>query len=192
MKKAFTLIELMISVVLLSLIVTFLYHALAQLQNSNAQFIKSTQNNTMTENSVKLLYNDFFNAISIQWLEKNSDKDVLILQTSNSLHNMTFPYVIYRIYKDEQTLRRIESPVEKVDYVQKRFRFNAMIKDVKTFRVYEQKGHYLIYLKADGMREIVLDIVPPALLAQNKGENQTPDTNTTQGENNATQTGGFQ
>jgi len=163
MRKAFTLIELMISIILLSLIMSFLYQSVAQLQQSNQQFLKKTNSMQKREDILKLLYNDFINASSVQWYDRTGDKDTIVMQSSNSLHDMTQPYLVYRIYKDENTLRRVESPVEKVDLVNKVFRFDDIVTEVKMFKVYENKGHYLVYMNVEGMDDIYLDLVPPSL-----------------------------
>lgn len=174
MKKAFTLVELMISIVLLSIIVTFLYQTVAQLQTSNLQFLKKTDGLQKREQVLKLIYNDFINASSIQWYDKGEAKDVILLQTNNSFHNMSQPYVLYKVYKEESILKRVESPVEKIDFLNNIFKFNDIIENVKLFKVYEQKGHYLIYIKANGLEDIYLDILPPAFLSE-----KSMDTNST-------------
>jgi len=189
-KKAFTLIELMISVLLLSLIVTFLYQSVAQLQTSNLQFLEKTNRLQKREALVKLLYNDFINASSVQWFDKKDKSDAMIIQTSNSFHNMSQPFVLYKVYKDENSLKRIESPIEKIDFVNNIFKYNELINEVTLFKVYENKGHYLVYLKAKGIEDIYLDILPPSFLSEKKSKSAgSPppsgggDDNTTQGTN---------
>ncbi len=182
MRKAFTLVELMISIILLSLIVSFLYQSVAQLQSSNQQFIKHTDSIQKREEVLKLLYNDFINANTIDWSEKERDLDVIAMQSSHTLHAMTQPYLTYKVYRDENTLRRIESPLEKLDVINNLFRFDEIIKDVKLFKVYEQKGHYLIYLQTEGMDDIYLDIIPPALKTAKTAEH---DSNTSQDRNSS-------
>ena len=197
MKKAFTLIELMISVLLLSLIVTFLYQSVAQLQTSNLQFLKKTDKLQKREALVKLLYNDFINASSVQWFDKNSKSDAILIQTSNSFHDMSKPFVLYKVYKEENSLKRIESPIEKIDYINNVFKYNELITDVTLFKVYGNKGHYLIYLKAKGIEDIYFDILPPSFLSQavQKPTTGTPppgtgtNTNTGSGTNTNTNTG---
>lgn len=185
MKKAFTLIELMISILLLALIVTFLYQSVAQLQRSNQQFLKKSEENSAREALLKLLYNDFINAISVEKQNESPHFDVISLQTQNSLHNMSQPYVSYRVYHDE-VLRRVESPTEKIDFINMHFRFNDMIKGVKELRLYESKGHHLLYLKAEGIDDIYLDLLPPTFLSQKQEKKDTrsvnDDTNVSQGQ----------
>ena len=166
MRKAFTLIELMISVLLLSLIVTFLYQSVAQLQTSNMQFLTKTNKLQKREALIKILYNDFINASSIQKFDENSKSDAMIIQTSNSFYDMSMPYVLYKVYTEEMNLKRVESPVEKIDFINNVFKYNDLITGVTLFKVYENKGHYLIYVKAEGIEDIYLDILPPSFLSE--------------------------
>ena len=181
MKKAFTLIELMISIILLSIIVTFLYQSVAQLQTSNLQFLEKTDGLQKREQVLNLIYNDFINASSIQWYDKGRNKDIILLQTNNSFHNMSQPFVRYKVYKEDSILKRIESPIEKIDFLNNIFKFNDIIENVKLFKVYEQKGHYLIYIRAEGLEDIYLDILPPAFLSE-KSTAKSTDTNSTKSE----------
>lgn len=185
MKKAFTLIELMISIILLSLIVSFLYQSVAQLQSSNQQFLQKTNAIQKREEVLKLLYNDFINASSVEWSNKEKNLDAIVMQSNNSLHAMTQPYLKYKVYRDDNTLRRVENPSETLDAENKVFRFNEIVKEVSFFKVYAQKGHYLVYLKAKDMDDIYLDIVPPALSVKKvKPAGGTPNS----GPNNNTKT----
>lgn len=183
MKRAFTLIELMISIILLSIIVTFLYQAVAQLQRSNQQLLERTDAVDRRENVLRLLYNDFINARSLSWREKLMDTDKIMLQTSHSLHNMSQPFVHYRLYPDNKSLRRIESPEQNLEYEQKRFRFDTVLEGVEVFKVYENRGHCFIHLKSEGMEAIYLNILPPAMVFKSA---QIKDSNTSLDENAST------
>ncbi|MBE0499618.1 MAG: prepilin-type N-terminal cleavage/methylation domain-containing protein [Campylobacterales bacterium] len=183
MKKAFTLIELMISIILLSIIVTFLYQAVAQLQHSNQRLLARTDEVDRRENILKLLYNDFINARSLSWREKRTQTDRIVLQTSNSLHDMSEPYVHYRVYRDEKSLRRIESPAEELNYERSVFRFDTVLQGVESFKVYESRGHCFIYLKSEGMEEIYLDILPPSMAFKSQADaNKSAESNTSNSE----------
>jgi prepilin-type N-terminal cleavage/methylation domain-containing protein len=187
MRRAFTLIELMISVVLLSIIVTFLYESVAQLQNSNQQLIKNTDKTVERETLLKVLYNDFINLSALKIEDKSEKTDVLVLQTSNSFYAMSRPYVRYAVGKDG-VLRRIESISDKLDFENNFFRFDSIAKDVQMLKVYENKGHYFIYVKSANMEDIYLDMVPPAFGAtkenteNNNTENNTENTENEEGE----------
>jgi prepilin-type N-terminal cleavage/methylation domain-containing protein len=184
MKNAFTLIELMISIILLSIIVTFLYQAVAQLQHSNQRLLVRADEVDRREDLLKLLYNDFINARSLTWREKLTQTDKIVLKTSHSLYDMSEPYVHYRVYPDEKSLRRIESPAEELDSERSVFRFDTVVQGVESFKVYENQGHCFIYLKSEGMEAINLDILPPSMgfKSQTKADtNSSAESNTSNG-----------
>jgi len=175
MRRAFTLIELMISVILLSIIVTFLYQSVAQLQNSNQQLMKNTQKTVARENLLNILYMDFINLSSLNIVDKVEKTDVFVLQTSNSFYAMSQPFVRY-VVGDDEVLRRIESVRDTLDFENSFFRFDRIANDVRMLKVYESDGHYFIYIKSDSMEDIYLDIVPPALGSSGKSkENNSTD-----------------
>ena len=185
MRRAFTLIELMISVVLLSIIVTFLYQSIAQLQNSNMQLLNNTNKNIKRENLLKVLYNDFINAQSFKLIEKDNDMDGFVLQSSNSFYEMSMPFVRYQV--SDGLLRRIESPVVELNFDNNFFRFDTLMDELQSLKVYEKEGHYLIYVKSEGMEDIYLDIVAPALGKNAQGEDNNTS-NSSSNENNSSST----
>lgn len=182
MKKAFTLVELMISIILLSIIVTFLYQAVAQLQHSNQRLLVRADEVDRREDVLKILYNDFINASSLSWRDKLTQTDKIVLKTSNSFYDMSMPYVHYRVSPDEKSLRRIESPTEALDTERNIFRFDTVLQGVESFKVYESRGHCFIYLKSEGMDEIYLDILPPSMGFKSQADvNSSAESNTSNG-----------
>jgi len=109
MRRAFTLIEMMISVAIFSLIMLFLYESYTALNRSNVVYEKKAQN--LAEQTVRksVLFLDFFlaEAGSIQILNQEKNEDVVFLQSSNSLHRRIYPYIAYVV--KEKKLYRLES-----------------------------------------------------------------------------------
>jgi len=182
MRRAFSLIELMISVILLSIIVTFLYQAVAQLQNSNVKLIKSTDKTLVRENLLKMMYNDFFNATSVKKLKEIDKTDLILMQSSNSFYGMSMPYVHYQV--NDGVLRRIESTTQNLDFENHFFYFDTLAQEVKMFKVYMKEGHVFVYFKAEDMDEIFLDLVLPALGSKRQETNSTQSQENKEGEGN--------
>jgi len=107
--RAFTLLELMISISILALIMLFLYQSLAQLQKSNRFFGEKMQKVTQKEKIKKLFFLDFSLMLAKTLKVENVDKkeDRLFFQTTNSLHQRFNPYITY--IKTDKHLFRIES-----------------------------------------------------------------------------------
>jgi len=111
LKPAFTLIEVIVSIVLLALMITYLYNALGVLQNSNSSLLSKGKQLDTRDFLFGLLYKDLFEASSTTITSTQSkDFDILKLKTTNSLHDMTTPNIIYIVVKEDKKLIRIESP----------------------------------------------------------------------------------
>lgn len=169
MRKAFTLIELLISIVILSILMLFLYKSYAALNKSNQIFEEELKSVTKIELLKKVIYLDLSlavqsdtNGTAIQILNQDRDEDVLFLQTFNSIHDRVNPYVAYIV--KEKKLYRLESL--------KRFREYPLgadsefvvdeLGEINSFRVYKSKDStqelYLVHLSFKEESEILLKI----------------------------------
>ncbi len=161
-KSAFTLIELLISIVILSILMLFLYKSYANLNRSNLVLKEQTDKIAKIEELKKTLNLDFTSALSVTILKQDPKKDIVFLQTKNSVHNRINPYVGY-IFKDKM-LYRIESLkalkeyplVADSDFVADR------LGKVKIFRVYKardaKKNLYLVHILFEDDVEILLKV----------------------------------
>ena len=164
MRKAFTLIELLISIMILTILMLFLYKSYAGLNRSNqilAQEIEKLQTVQLVK---KAFYMDFTLALnsSIVILKQNTKEDVVYLQTSSSLHKRINPYVAY-VVKDK-ILYRLESLHRFKEYpMGADADFEAdKIGKVKIFRVYASndgsKSLYLFHVIFEDKEEILLKV----------------------------------
>lgn len=169
MRKAFTLIELMISIVILSILMLFLYKSYAGLNKSNKIFQEEVQKISKIKLLKKTIYLDYSLAINsdsngsiVQILNQDRNEDAVFMQTSHSVHNRVNPYVAYVV--KENKLYRLESL--------KKFKEYPLSSDsefvvdelgaVKSFRVYKSKKAnkelYLVHVKFKEENEILLKI----------------------------------
>lgn len=139
MRKAFTLIEMMISVVILSIIMLFLYQAYASLNKSNSFY--EVKSDAIKDEQLKkrIIYMDFALAQlgSISILNQDKQIDVVFLQSSHSLHRKHNPYIAY-VTKDNK-LYRLESMEKFSEYplsLDDQFVADYM-GEVEGFRVYQ-------------------------------------------------------
>ncbi len=153
-RGAFTLIEMMIAITIFALIVVFLYKSYDSLKRSNEKYTKITNQMQRNWRIKKMFFLDFSLIIKsdISVLNQEKNEDVVILQTSNSIHNRTNPYVAY-VVKDG-VLYRLES-LQKLTYP-----FGAdvvgdvdEIGKVKRFRIYKalkkEEQHAVTYYLID-------------------------------------------
>ena len=164
MKKAFTLIELLISIVILSILVLFLYQSYASLNRSNDTLAQQREKITKEELLRKTLYLDFSVAFvpTIKILHQSKTKDVVFLQSPHSVHDRINPYIAY-IVKDK-TLYRLESlkPFKKYPLTSDSDFVVDTLGKVKIFRVYKSKDKknevYLLHVIFEKEGEILLKV----------------------------------
>jgi prepilin-type N-terminal cleavage/methylation domain-containing protein len=175
--KAFTLIELLISIFLLGLIVNFLYSAIGNLQKTNTIFKKKSTTMLNEQKVLDLLYDDIFLAktMEIEGL-KNS---VLSLQTSNSLYDIEYPYVTWLIGKKEETLLRFESTLDFSKMTTDNanlFHISNAGENCENFHIYQSKNrdNILIHVKFKDAKPLVYEFFKP--LSQHRDNNESNKT----------------
>jgi len=165
-KKAFTLIELIISIVILSILMLFLYKSYDMLNRSNTLLSGEVKELSKSYLLKKTIYLDFTIAISksIKILNQDQQTDVLFLQSKHSIHGRVNPYIAY-ILKDKK-LYRLESLKPFVEYplVADSEFVTDMIGEVDIFRVYRSRdasiANYLVHILFKDKEEILLKIHP--------------------------------
>lgn len=156
MKKAFTLIEMLISVSLLSVITLFLYQTYASLQQSNRFYGEELSEASREQKLRKTIYLDFAlsTPASVKLINIDKTSDVVILQSSHSVHHRIMPYIAYMI-KDNHLLR-IESSEELFYPLSGE---EEMIIDdlteLQIFRVFQKENSFLVHLQKDDKKMIL-------------------------------------
>lgn len=152
MRRAFTLIEMMISVAIFSIIMLFLYKSHADMNIQNRIYTKELAKINLYQKLKKSLFLDITlaKASSVVIIHQDRDYDILFLQTKHSLYERFDPYVGY-IVKDKR-LYRVES-LAKLQY----FPLDSLIPfegeyigEITLFRIYKhqtEKGLYFVTLQ---------------------------------------------
>jgi prepilin-type N-terminal cleavage/methylation domain-containing protein len=166
MKRAFTLVEILISVTLISLIFIYLYSSIDALKFSNKFYEEKNKELKVREKFLTTIYNDIaFAKGGIKFLDKDS-KDYSILQidnSKNSLYNIKNPNVLWYVSKKNNTLIRLESKdVIKLPMGDKGIyttHLDRVIENCKSFKVYESNGSksFLVYLKDEKAKPIIFE-----------------------------------
>ena len=109
-RAAFTLMEMLVSVVLIVLITLFMYGAIAgsrQTTQTLSRHAGAENNRTLR---YELLYRDILEALSVKPLKtKNRRFTIIKLQTGNSLYDIAAPHVIWYVNAQSHRLVRLES-----------------------------------------------------------------------------------
>jgi len=166
-KQAFTLIEMMISITILSIMMIFLYQTNATLHLSNANLKNESEALTKIQKIKQVVYLDFLSAVndannSISILQRDKKEDFVSFMSKHSLHQRINPYITY-IVKDKK-LYRLES-LEKISTVEisseQAFDIDSL-GEVDIFRLYKAKTKtstdYLAHIKFHNKQEILLKI----------------------------------
>lgn len=163
-KKAFTLVELVISIFLLGLIVYFLYSAVANLQKSNTIFEHKSQSAFEDQRIIALLQKDIFYA---QSLEITGHENSLInMRTANSIYDIDYPYVTWFLKPDLKKLVRFEStlPFKKMNARNNAYYHMSIItKECEKFKIYQskKKDSIFIYIKFKNEEPLVFEFFKP-------------------------------
>lgn len=164
MRRAFTLIELMISIMILSILMLFLYKSYSSLNRSNTLLAKEVKQISRLELLKKTVYEDFTVAFkkSIRVIHQSKDEDILFFQTKHSIHRRINPYVAYII--KEKTFYRLESfkPFKKYPLPADSEFVADELGKVEILRLYKSqntnKQTYFFHLLFKNKSEIVLKI----------------------------------
>ena len=156
MKKAFTLIEMLISVSLLSVITLFLYQTYASLQQSNRFYGEELSEAFKEQKLRKTIYLDLALSIpeSVKLINIDKTSDVLILQSSHSVHHRIMPYIAY-MHKDNDLLR-IESS-QKLNYPLSGEEEMVIdnLGNIKSFRIFQKENSFLVHLEKNDKKMIL-------------------------------------
>lgn len=171
MRKAFTLIEMMVSITILAIMMVYLYQSYASLNSANVVLKKATHNIKEIELKKRVVFLDFSLALKsdakghLDILNQETNEDVVFMQSSHSLHKRHNPYVGY--FVKNKKLYRIESlkplrtyPLE----IESEFVVDTL-GEVKSFRVYKNKPKednaseaYLVHIDFEEDEDILLKI----------------------------------
>ncbi len=108
MKRAFTLVEIMVSVVLLGLISMFVSSAIQQTKKNNRVFETQTKRDNKLEKAVDTIYADISQSKSIS-IDTQKHYSTLHVKSKNSLYGISEPHIVWLVLKKNNTLVRLES-----------------------------------------------------------------------------------
>lgn len=163
MKKAFTLLELLLSVTIISFIVLALFHLTSNLKTSNKNLERNVNKTLEEAKTFRLLYKDFLESTdaNLSINTKENDLHEVSFQTKNTLFNIERPYVCYRV-NDEKTLFRVESILHKTcSFKQDAIldvKVTLVVKNVELFNIYKNKKDFFIYLKSKQKEPIYFEV----------------------------------
>lgn len=163
--KAFTLVEMVISITLMGLVLFLVYESIDNITLSN-KIIKDTQNTQAYKNRrISLLKEDLINSTDIN-VSTSDDYSVIQFETQNSIHGIIQPFVVWLVAKKDNTLVRLESAQNillPLEYsLEHKPYLDVMIANVERFKIYtsKEKDYILVEIK-DGKSHKFFELFKP-------------------------------
>jgi prepilin-type N-terminal cleavage/methylation domain-containing protein len=107
-KRAFTLIEVLIAIVLLSIVLVGLYSVLDTQRRSVFVIKKNLDEAVKQDRAIMVLYNDILKSDGNITVKKGDRDTLCINETTNSLYGLDVAKVCWIVLKQDDTLSRIE------------------------------------------------------------------------------------
>lgn len=154
-RKAFTLIEVLISIALMGIVIVALFSSVDLLQNSNEHLLKYLKKSKTITKATKTLYSDIIGSDGNITIKKDEFSRVCMEETRNSLYALPSAKVCWVVLKKDKTLARVEGnsyflPLRVDDRVE----VDMIMKDVVLFDVYHEKDKVLVLLQQEGKEPI--------------------------------------
>jgi prepilin-type N-terminal cleavage/methylation domain-containing protein len=147
-RKAFTLLEVLISIALLGIILPALYQSVDMLKDSNAHLFEYVESSKKITKVTQTLYLDIISSDGNLTIKKDDFNRLCIEQTRNSLYGLPSAKVCWIVLKKDHALLRMEGngyllPLRVDDHVEA----DIVMKDLKLFDVYYNKDKVLVLIQ---------------------------------------------
>ncbi|DAB39890.1 MAG TPA: prepilin-type cleavage/methylation domain-containing protein [Sulfurovum sp. UBA12169] len=140
LKKAFTLLEVLIAIALLGIMLPALYSGVEMLRQSNHHLFESLEKAKKAAKVTEVLYLDILNSDGKLDIKKDEFFRLCIENTKNSIYALPVAKVCWVVSKEQHALLRVEGngydlPLDSEDNVE----IDVVIPHVELFDVYRSK-----------------------------------------------------
>jgi len=154
-RKAFTLLEVLISIALLGIILVPLFSVVDLMRDSNQHLLKSLEKSKEITKATKVLFLDILSSDGNLTIKKDEFTRLCMEETKNSLYNLPVAKVCWVVLKEKNTLARVEGnayrlPLKSEDRVE----VDLVMSGVDLFDIYHQKDKVLVLLQQKGQEPI--------------------------------------
>jgi prepilin-type N-terminal cleavage/methylation domain-containing protein len=154
-RKAFTLLEVLISIALLGIVIVALFSSVDMMQNSNQQLAQYLEKSKKITKATKVLYMDMMGSDGNITIKKDEFSRVCMEETRNSLYALPTVKVCWVILKKDNTLARIEGNAYHLPLrTEERVEIDPVITDIDVFDVYHEKDKILVLIRQKGKEPI--------------------------------------
>jgi prepilin-type N-terminal cleavage/methylation domain-containing protein len=185
-RKAFTLLEVLISIALLGIILVPLFAVVDLMKDSNNHLLESLNKSKQITKSTKVLFLDILSSDGKIDIKKDEFSRVCIEETKNSLYNLTLAKVCWVVLKDKNTLVRVEGSRYSLPLKgEERVEVDTIMSDISVFDMYHEEDKVLVLLQQKGKEPIsfllqgitnpVLNVLPDGTKIMRDGRKILPD-----------------
>ncbi len=154
-RKAFTLMEVLVSIALLGIILPALYQSVDMLRDSNQHLLEYLGKAKKVSKATQTLYLDILSSDGNITIKKDEFTRLCMEQTKNSLYALPVAKVCWVVLKKDNTLVRIEGNAYNLPLgSEERVEINPIMKDIEVFDVYHQKDKILVLLQQQAKEPI--------------------------------------
>jgi prepilin-type N-terminal cleavage/methylation domain-containing protein len=180
-QRAFTLLEVLISIGLLGIVIVALFSTVQMMRDSNAHLYSYLQKAKIVTQSTQVLYLDILNSDGNITIKKDEFSRLCMEETRNSFYALSLAKVCWVVLKKDNTLARIEGnnyqlPTRFDDRVE----VNPVMKHMEIFDVYHEKDKVLVFLKQKGKEPLsflIQGVNKPRIKVTTKTKDKTKPTN---------------
>ena len=154
-RKAFTLLEVLISIALLGIILVPLFSVVDLMRDSNKNLLDSLEKSQQITKATKVLFLDILSSDGKLDIQKNDFTRLCIEETKNTLYNLPLAKVCWVVLKNKNTLVRVEGnkytlPLKSEEKVE----VDTIMSDITLFDVYHEKDKVLVFLQQKDKKPI--------------------------------------
>ena len=163
LKKAFTLIEVLISIVLLGIMFTYVYTIINSTKAQNNHYLKKADTIQTEQKIFNLLSLDIAESTSKISISNGFRYDLISFKTQNSIYEIVNPNVLYFVSKKESALIRVESleplKLDNKEQVAHAFLYaDILTTDTLSFKASQDGDFVTIMLRSPSLKPMVFQI----------------------------------
>jgi prepilin-type N-terminal cleavage/methylation domain-containing protein len=196
LKRAFTLIEILISTMLLSIVLIGLYSVLDTQRRSVGNIKRNLDKSLEHDRAIMVLYHDILQSDGNLTIKKGERDTICIESTTNSLYELDLAKVCWLVLKDKDTLVRVEGNGYRLPLgLEDKVEVDRVLEGTKVFEVSRDKDRVFIFAKQAKKEPYTFLLQgikappkpkpkkrpkkPKGLIRGNKDKNLTKDSNST-------------
>jgi len=147
-RRAFTLLEVLISIALLGIVIVALFSAVDMMQDSNEHLAEHLKTSKKVTQATKVMYLDMMGSDGNITIQKDEFSRICMEETRNSLYALPLAKVCWVVLKKDRTLARIEGnnyslPLNVDDSAE----VDLVMPDIKLFDVHHEKDKILVLIQ---------------------------------------------